>query len=69
MPSQRRRRSAAVRPSVAEDRTGPAPDVTDDVVRGRAYEIFEGRGAQHGHDIDDWLQAERELRLQHEKDQ
>jgi hypothetical protein len=28
----------------------------------RAYEIFEQRGAVDGHDLDDWLQAERELR-------
>lgn len=27
----------------------------------RAYEIFLGRGATHGHDLDDWLQAELEL--------
>src|SRR5262245_46105652 len=27
----------------------------------RAYEIFEARGRDHGHDLDDWLQAEREL--------
>jgi HSP20 family protein len=27
----------------------------------RAYEIFEGQGASHGHDLDDWLQAESEL--------
>jgi HSP20 family molecular chaperone IbpA len=27
----------------------------------RAYELFEARGSQHGHDVDDWLQAESEL--------
>ena len=27
----------------------------------RAYEIFLLRGAAHGLDMDDWLQAEREL--------
>lgn len=27
----------------------------------RAYEIFLKRGASHGHDLDDWLQAQREL--------
>jgi HSP20 family molecular chaperone IbpA len=27
----------------------------------RAYEIFEGRGRELGHEIDDWLAAEREL--------
>lgn len=27
----------------------------------RAYELFESRGRELGHDIDDWLAAEREL--------
>jgi hypothetical protein len=35
---------------------------TRDEISRRAYEIFEARGSQHGHDLDDWLQAERELR-------
>ena len=28
----------------------------------RAYDLFITRGATHGHDLDDWLEAERELR-------
>jgi hypothetical protein len=27
----------------------------------RAHEIYEGRGGQDGKDMDDWLQAEREV--------
>ena len=27
----------------------------------RAYELFLERGGENGHDLDDWLQAEREL--------
>lgn len=27
----------------------------------RAYEIFLSRGADHGRDFEDWLQAEREV--------
>jgi hypothetical protein len=27
----------------------------------RAFELYEQRGGQHGHDWDDWLQAEREI--------
>jgi hypothetical protein len=30
-------------------------------VRVRAYELFEQRGKEHGHDLDDWLQAEAEM--------
>ena len=25
----------------------------------KAYELFEQRGGEHGHDVDDWLEAER----------
>jgi hypothetical protein len=32
-----------------------------DAVARRAYELFCGRGRAHGHDLDDWLRAEREL--------
>src|SRR5437868_11483401 len=27
----------------------------------RAYELFEARGSEHGHDCEDWLRAESEL--------
>lgn len=62
MPNERRRRSDLNSLSVAERRTRPARNVTDDQVRGRAYELYEAGGSAHGHDVDDWLQAERELR-------
>jgi Protein of unknown function (DUF2934) len=32
-------------------------------VRVRAYELFEQRGREHGHDLDDWLQAEAEITM------
>lgn len=32
-------------------------------IRIRAYEIYIERGGQPGYDLDDWLQAERELEL------
>jgi hypothetical protein len=32
-----------------------------DAVALRAYEIFCARGHHHGHDVEDWLAAEREL--------
>ena len=28
----------------------------------RAYRRFEERGYEHGHDMEDWLEAEREMR-------
>ena len=30
-------------------------------IRNRAYEIYLQRGAQPGNEVEDWLQAEREL--------
>lgn len=30
-------------------------------IRRRAYEIYLERGAEPGHELEDWLQAEREL--------
>lgn len=32
-----------------------------DQIRLRAYELYEQRGREHGHELDDWLRAEREL--------
>ena len=32
-----------------------------DIAR-RAYELFLKRNGEHGHDMEDWLRAERELR-------
>ena len=34
---------------------------TDEQIARRAYEIYQARGANDGADLDDWLQAEREL--------
>ena len=39
------------------------PSPTPAEVELRAYEIFVERGSVHGRDLDDWLQAERELEV------
>ena len=31
-------------------------------IQQRAYELYEQRGRTDGHDLDDWLQAEREIK-------
>ena len=41
-------------------RQAPTPTSTD--IATRAYELYCSRGCQGGHDVEDWLQAERELR-------
>ena len=33
----------------------------EEKIRRRAYEIYLERGGEPGHDLEDWLQAEREL--------
>jgi len=49
----------------AKPQTSTAPaskkGPTLDDVRNRAHELFLARGGIHGYDVDDWLQAEREL--------
>jgi hypothetical protein len=52
-------RDTAARSNSAQSDTIP---VSDDRIARRAYELYLTRGGQDGHDIDDWLQAERELR-------
>ena len=34
----------------------------DELIRRRAYELWEQRGRQHGKDADDWYRAESEIR-------
>lgn len=41
-------------------------DVAQDValqqnIRARAYELYQRRGGEDGHELDDWLQAESEV--------
>ncbi|HVB82002.1 MAG TPA: DUF2934 domain-containing protein [Candidatus Binataceae bacterium] len=37
-------------------------EINIETIRGRAYALFLARGATHGDDLADWLNAERELR-------
>jgi hypothetical protein len=52
------RRSPA--PISSTTQTGSSPELLEQV-RLRAYELFEARGGSHGHDLEDWLQAEAEV--------
>jgi hypothetical protein len=51
-----RRQGADTQPSFTESR----PDA--DRVAQRAYERYEARGREDGHDMEDWFEAEREVR-------
>ena len=55
------RRGALPRPAPL-DRVPPAADPpTAAEIAERAYAIFAARGGEHGHDVEDWLEAERAL--------
>lgn len=40
--------------------TDGSANLTDRNIARRAYELYEERGCEHGDDVDDWLQPERE---------
>ena len=44
-----------------EAQAGVVNSAPDEKIRRRAYEIYLERGEQPGRELDDWLQAEREL--------
>jgi uncharacterized protein (DUF2132 family) len=41
--------------------SNPPEPMLEQAIRHRAYELYLQRGMAHGHDVDDWLQAEAEL--------
>jgi Protein of unknown function (DUF2934) len=57
-----RRRSDATRTAPPHDGRHATP-VNRERIAHRAYELFCARGCQDGHDVEDWLRAEDELRL------
>ena len=46
---------------LGKNTSGMAPRPSRDEVARLAYEFYEARGRQDGHDIDDWLSAEQQL--------
>ena len=62
--SAKRRTDDAV--TTAADRAPKMPPdeaahVTEHDIAGHAYDLYLARDCEHGHEVDDWLQAEREL--------
>ena len=47
--------------TAVEQREGLLCPTHEEEIRNRAYEIYLQRGAQPGCELEDWLQAEREL--------
>jgi hypothetical protein len=44
-----------------ETQTTRSLDDRQEQIRRRAFEIYEQRGREDGHDLEDWLQAESEV--------
>jgi hypothetical protein len=47
--------------AAVEERERLLQSTREQEIRNRAYEIYLQRGAQPGYEVEDWLQAEREL--------
>ncbi len=47
---------------ISTEQPGPFPEPTEEQIRQRAYELYELRGREDGHDLDDWLKAELEVK-------
>ncbi len=43
------------------DTSGLTVENMPEFIRKRAYQLFEMRSGKSGHELDDWLQAEREI--------
>ena len=58
------KRAEAAAPANGATTSGPngSAPVTDADVARRAYDLYLARGGEPGHDVEDWLQAERDLR-------
>ena len=56
-------RATTARTSAMRGPTHLSEQRTDADMSRRAYELYEARGCDDGHDVEDWLQAERELRV------
>lgn len=75
MPRQRQRRTSQESQTPIDDSPtamaasgipnvldGLAIELTHEQIAVRAYQLYADRGGEHGHDLQDWFQAERELR-------
>ena len=55
-------KSQATSTKAETEKVSAGNSARDEEIRLRAYEIYLERGEQPGRDLDDWLQAERELK-------
>lgn len=50
--------------SLTNTSSAVSADKIQEQIRQRAYELYEQRGREDGHDIDDWISAELEVNRQ-----
>ena len=62
MSTHKKAQSLVVEDGKLTDRADPPYEPTLEEIRARAYEVYIQRGRIDGFDLEDWLQAERELR-------
>jgi Protein of unknown function (DUF2934) len=64
--SKAERKRKTIKRGIAEDQRATTPEdhrpPTKDEVAQRAYELFLSRGRTDGRDVEDWLEAERQLK-------
>jgi hypothetical protein len=63
--SKPQRKTKSIRLVIPEGQPSVAAEnrraISKDDVAQRAYELFLARGREDGHDVEDWLEAERQL--------
>ncbi len=63
--SKPQRKTKSIKRVMPEDQPSLVPEnhrvITRDGIAQRAYELFLARGRVDGHDVEDWLDAERQL--------
>ena len=47
--------------STAQEARPSSLELTEKLIRKRAYHFYEQRGRKHGHDREDWFKAEAEI--------
>lgn len=55
----KRRRTGTIGPEKHAREKGIKSDIFEQNVEKKAYEIYQNRGCQDGHDCEDWLEAEK----------
>jgi hypothetical protein len=52
---------------MAKHQTSNDTEQVKEQIARKAYELFEQRGREAGHEVDDWLEAERMIKIESEQ--